>query len=150
LRRLIYLLVIAVAAPARGAVDATLVAKIDATARAVGWADWDRDGDLDLAIGAGSDVLVYRNHHGVLTLAYSTHTDGVWDLAWGDVNGDGAPDLAIGGPTSISILINNGSGTGWDESYVVMETGAAAAVHGVAFGDVDGDQDLDLAASAWN
>ncbi len=67
------------------------------------WADYDRDGDEDLAI-IGEDITNIRqfyllsNSNGVFT-SVSTSIQGLRNgaLAWGDYNKDGFPDLALMG-----------------------------------------------------
>jgi hypothetical protein len=66
------------------------------------WADFDNDGDLDLAVSLKSgEVRLYRNDAGVLTnigatVGLPTTGKEVRGLSWGDFNGDGYLDL-LGG-----------------------------------------------------
>jgi hypothetical protein len=140
-------------------------------------ADYDRDGFLDLYIvtmgdhGAttpkpnfsaqnGVGNTLYRNN-GNGTFTDTTKTAGVgyrgWNMAgaWGDYDGDGWPDLYVGNEFGRNALYRNqGDGTFQD---VTDATGTAdgGAAMGVAWGDYDGDGDLDLyvsnmhANSAW-
>lgn len=72
----------------------------DAT-HSVAWADYDADGDLDLAAGNGDNQpsRLYRNNGGNLTpgaVWSSAETGTTWSIAWGDVDRDGDLDLAVG------------------------------------------------------
>jgi subtilisin-like proprotein convertase family protein len=111
----------------------------DAT-RAVAWGDVDGDGDLDLAVGSGSQpTRLYLNlgtSLGPSPAWSSTETGGVQAVAWGDVDGDGDLDLAAGGR-----LYRNDGGALTDSA--VWSSGGGAT--SLAWGDVDGDGDLDLA-----
>jgi hypothetical protein len=66
------------------------------------WADFDNDGDLDLAVSLkGGEVRLYRNDKGVLTnigAAVGLPTSGkeIRGVSWGDYDGDGYLDL-LGG-----------------------------------------------------
>ncbi|MBN1658469.1 MAG: VCBS repeat-containing protein [Anaerolineae bacterium] len=132
----------------------------------VAWGDWDNDGDLDLAVGNGgcsesyypppppcipSPNQVYENTGDSLALAWSSsETDNTASVAWGDWDSDGDLDLAVG---------NKGH---WDQGiyrrrpnrvYENTEGDLALAwsspetddTTSVAWGDWDGDGDLDLA-----
>jgi FG-GAP-like repeat/ASPIC and UnbV len=72
------------------------------------WADFDNDGDLDLAVSLkGGEVRLYRNDKGVLTnigAAVGLPTTGkeVRGLSWGDYDGDGYLDL-LGGSNVMPI-----------------------------------------------
>ena len=132
----------------------------------VAWGDWDNDGDLDLAVGNGNPFQtpeinqVYENEGGTLVLDppnnlgwESPEAEATNSVAWGDWDNDGDLDLAVGngfrgtdgelinrvyeneGGTLVSDPANN---LGWEstEAHVTMS---------VAWGDWDGDGDLDLA-----
>jgi len=116
----------------------------------VAWGDYDGDGDLDLLIaGLGKrDVAfttLYRNDGGVF------HDSGIAitgmsraSAAWGDFDGDGDLDLAMtglltGGAPATRIYRNDGG------TFTPIAAPLLAVFAGsVAWGDFDGDGDLDL------
>ena len=129
--------------------------------RGLAWGDWDGDGDLDLAAANGSQAggpqpnLVYENDGGALR--FDAGEEGVgWQSAetrqssstgWGDWDGDGDLDLAFGNDDAPNQVYENISGTlrfdpaaglGWEALL-------AAQTSSLAWGDWDGDGDLDLA-----
>jgi hypothetical protein len=71
---------------------------------------------------------------------------GIGQIAWGDVNGDGYPELALSGDnwgSRPSVVYNNQSGMITNtNSWASQETYMGFSV---AWGDADGDSDLDLA-----
>jgi len=118
------------------------------------WFDVDDDGDLDLAVGM--DYRIYFNNNGTLETVASWHPDapltnsGV-GLAAGDVNHDGLLDLAVGGGASNEdepnfLHFNSVSGLETTPSWV---SGDNSMTWRVAFGDVNGDGYLDLAAANY-
>lgn len=119
---------------------------------AAAWADFDGDGDQDLAIGGAADggtgifgnaLAIWRNEAGSFVPIASTFT-GLQDvrLAWGDYDNDGDPDLAMAGlgplGAGITRVIRNESG-----SFVELDLGVQGAGP-VSWADAEGDGDLDL------
>lgn len=109
--------------------------------------DLNNDGYLDLVVGAH---WVIYNDNGQLDLGNvwsAPITDNVSNVALGDMNEDGYLDLAVGTlTTSNKIYINVNGVFSVTEPYVV-DLEDSDETRGVAWGDVDGDGDLDLAVS---
>lgn len=125
--------------------------------QSVAWGDMDGDRDFDLAVGYQAPLNadgpccttnIYLNEGGNLqsTAIWSAAAVAVvQSVAWGDVNGDGALDLAVGSSeptTPTSLYLNNG---GLLQTTAAWSPAEADVAQSVAFGDVDGDGDLDLA-----
>ena len=116
----------------------------------VGWADYDRDGDLDLLIsGRGSDgsfnTLLYRNT-GSGFERVPTDLPGLFEgsIAWGDYDNDGDPDLLLTGMNAslhdITALYRNDNG-----SFTKIRTNMPGLRRGgIAWVDYEGDGDLDV------
>ncbi|MEJ2204582.1 MAG: VCBS repeat-containing protein [Gemmatimonadota bacterium] len=123
----------------------------DHGAQPVAWADYDRDGDLDLFVGfRGRANRLYRNQRGTFVdvageagLADEPETRAA---AWGDYDADGDLDLYVGfrlDPETPNRLYRNDGGTFVN---VAPELGLARSgnTRQPSFVDYDGDGDLDL------
>ncbi|MEE4270027.1 MAG: VCBS repeat-containing protein, partial [Thermoanaerobaculales bacterium] len=128
-----------------------------AETRGVAWGDWDGDGDLDLAAGnvaagtGGEANRVYENTGGALNSVWaSADSDTTVSVAWGDWDGDGDLDLAAGNGGEAARVYEN-DGLGQASSLASIWTSADTdSTSSVAWGDWDGDGDLDLATGNYN
>ncbi|MBM3263224.1 MAG: VCBS repeat-containing protein [candidate division Zixibacteria bacterium] len=124
----------------------------------VAWIDFTNDGKLDLAI-AGIDrngfvsTKLYVNQNNLLTENSAQSVVAIRNgaVSWGDFNGDGLPDLAIMGLNdqglrTTNVYINN------DGLLIESSDIDLPAVYGgdLAWGDYNGDGNLDLALSGWD
>ncbi len=125
--------------------------------------DLDRDGDLDLVVANGNDILrqtvdVYYNdgagHYPIQPQWQSSDVDYHGHLSVGDVDGDGWPDVAVsvflgaggfGFPGHVKLYRNDGTGT--LSSTPVWRSSDSFFSFSCALGDADGDGDLDLAVA---
>jgi hypothetical protein len=124
--------------------------------QAVAWADFDRDGDLDLVVGfRRQPIALYRNENGVFRdvageLGLSTGTRDTRSLSWGDMDGDGLLDLFVGfgrgGADANQLYRNTGDAFEDIAGEVGAETSASAlaSMRQVSWVDYDGDGDSDL------
>jgi len=119
----------------------------------VAWGDYDNDGDLDILVtgnpGSGPYIAsVYRNDEGnfVNINAGLTGIDNS-SVAWGDYDNDGDLDILATGRSSGSTatwLYRNDNGAFYAVSAGLPAIGSYGSV---AWGDVDGDGDLDMLIS---
>ena len=132
--------------------DVTSTAGVGNTSNGRGmvWADYDGDGDLDLyVVNYGTASMLYRNDgHG--TFSDVTSTAGVYlsgtsrSASFADYDGDGDLDLYGGNEgTANTLYQNNGDGT-FSEMASTAGVGNTDSSYGTAWGDFDGDGDLDL------
>jgi hypothetical protein len=116
------------------------------------WADYDGDGDLDLATGfKDGSVVLLRNDRGRLKPSGVQFEVGGRDaraLAWGDYDTDGDVDLYVG--TSATprhrnrLFRNDGGGRFAEVSEAVGVSPAGATTRQTSWIDIDRDGDLEL------
>jgi outer membrane protein assembly factor BamB len=116
--------------------------------------DFDRDGDLDLAVcdkQSSGAVMTLRNDAGVFSLA-STVTnvgDTPTAIVAGDFDRDGDLDLAVANAISANIRILVNDMGGFTLGALLPLAGPDLSPLSITAGDFDGDGDLDLAAAAF-
>ncbi len=126
------------------------------------WADFDKDGDLDILANkeiscTEYDIVVFENKSGVfvpnefITLAGSNHDylNFTGDMEWGDYDNDGYPDIIVAGQNSC------GNGSSINHIYRNQRNRTFAPAFQLAglvydvnvdWGDYDNDGDLDVFA----
>jgi hypothetical protein len=118
--------------------------------RTAAWADFDRDGFLDVLLTV--PCTLFKNQGDgtftdVTVLTGLVASENCYNVAWGDYDNDGDPDLYInmsGGLQGI-LYQNNGNGTFTDVTVAsgLINVPINHAV-GLAWGDYDNDSNLDL------
>jgi hypothetical protein len=119
------------------------------------WADYDRDGWLDLYVtnNNANNYLYHNEHNGTFTLSGTlpSFESGYSYIAnWGDFDNDGWIDLFVPkrGSNTQNALFKNINGTGFNKilaDVVALEGGASDAG---AWGDYNNDGKLDLFVTA--
>lgn len=117
------------------------------------WADYDRDGQLDLAVSLkGGAIRLYRQEDGVFTsvgeaLGLPVSGPEFRGLSWGEYNGDGYPDLLAGAtsPEELSRVFRNDAGGGFvDVAEELRLTIPGRSARQTNWIDYDNDGDMDV------
>jgi hypothetical protein len=114
------------------------------------WADYNNDGNLDLALGSSVGTTVYRNNSGRLVRVAGNNRL-TYGVRWADFNGDGILDLATVGASVDGTAVTSGTTYIYDVSgNQLIETSVFTTnfqMVRLAAVDIDGDQDVDIIAS---
>ncbi len=120
----------------------------------VAWADYNRDGAMDVLVYGYGEPILCRNLGGGVFEEAASGLPGIDSacLAWGDYDGDGYPDLFVAGygcdwpDPDVAQLWRNEAGVGFAKPLAdLVATGMTEAA--AAWGDYDNDGDLDLAVT---
>ena len=119
--------------------------------RGIAWGDYNNDGHLDIYVANGfnDENRLYRNN-GDGSFTDVASQAGVADggqgqaAVWEDFDQDGDADLFLtDSDASMKLYNNNGNGT-FTNIASAVGLGGNSMIHGVALGDYDNDQDLDV------
>lgn len=124
----------------------------DVGGQAVAWADYDQDGDLDLAVGFRRGVVrLYQQDNGEFkrvdkAVGLSSQISDYRSLSWGDVNRDGFPDLFVGfgRDSGLRNQLYIGSATGFTEQAAKYGLDSLGTTRQSVWLDYDHDGDSDL------
>ena len=131
--------------------DVTKSLRIDnpARARSASFADFDKDGFLDICvINEGSPNILYKNVNGkffedITQIMNVAHTGPGRCCIWGDYDNDGDQDLYVTNKGAFNILYRN-DGLGFKDVTKIAGVEGNGDSVGTAFADYDNDGYLDL------
>lgn len=113
-------------------------------------ADFDGDGDVDVASGSYVDGIDWYENQGSGTwVAHEVNSAYIWDadcLTVADVDGDGDPDLVYSRWSSVNWVSNELDEPSFDFSFPYDVATGLDNPRSVAVGDMDSDGDMDIVA----
>lgn len=113
------------------------------SSKGVAWGDYDKDGDLDLAVTNGEQNKLYRNDGENHFTEFDRFGSYSYGLAWGDYDNDGDLDLAVMHVGEHKLYVNNGNG-----SFTEVNAFGSVFANGAAWGDYNNDGFIDLAVAS--
>lgn len=115
------------------------------------WADYDRDGDLDLfTSNFRKSLCFYQNQNGIIDsqpIYLYADNIGMHKINFADMDNDSDLDLVISQAMRLRVYLNNNGVFAASSAYTEADTDA---VYDIAVADVDRDGDLDIGAARYN
>ena len=116
-------------------------------------ADVDADGWIDIVFGTDNGLFLYKNIEGKrferLPLTIADKTIKVMNVALVDLNNDSLPDLYVSLYRRGNFIIINRNGLLLSENRYALPDLGSTTLNATAFGDLDLDGDIDIAAGNW-
>lgn len=124
------------------------------------FADYDRDGDLDLLVNTNQNAFatrsyLLRNDNGIYIDVTTAVASGLKSsltersASWGDCNNDGYPDILVNSNGRVKILRNDG-GTVFTTIFDITSMTDGMNTEGAGWLDYDNDGDLDFFVECHN